>query len=386
MRGFPGPRSSPTVADGKVVTLGVDGVLSCYDAASGRMLWRKEDEFGGNVPMFYTASSPIVVDGLCIAQLGGDDEGGIVAFDLTSGDEKWRVAEDSPAYGSPVLMSVGGTNLVIVPTEKNLMALEATDGKVKWEIPYEQGGRYNSATPIVSGDTLILAGPGSGMSAIKLAMQDGKLKEEKVWSNRDNSVQFNTPVLKDGLLFGLSNGGQLFCINTAKPEATAWAVPIAKPAAAGDRQPRASANGRRRRLACEATFVQLAPAARRGSATSRRRRRPRPGEGFRGGEGRGEGRGFGGRGGRRGGARRRWRLRLDRRRRPGADGAFAGGRAGCVRADRRGVQRSGPLQSGRGRDVCLSGAGRERHLHQGSGSADAVDGGVNWSLTAALFE
>ena len=31
----PGPRSSPAVAEGKVVTLGVGGVLSCLDAATG---------------------------------------------------------------------------------------------------------------------------------------------------------------------------------------------------------------------------------------------------------------------------------------------------------------------------------------------------------------
>jgi len=34
--GFPGPRSSPTVADGKVVTLGANGILSCYEADSGK--------------------------------------------------------------------------------------------------------------------------------------------------------------------------------------------------------------------------------------------------------------------------------------------------------------------------------------------------------------
>src|SRR5579871_6764749 len=47
--GFSGPRSSPAVADGKVVTLGVRGVLSCYDAASGKMLWRKDD-YRGAIP------------------------------------------------------------------------------------------------------------------------------------------------------------------------------------------------------------------------------------------------------------------------------------------------------------------------------------------------
>src|SRR5207248_694132 len=41
--GFSGPRASPTVTDGKVITLGVRGVLSCLDAADGKVLWRKEE-------------------------------------------------------------------------------------------------------------------------------------------------------------------------------------------------------------------------------------------------------------------------------------------------------------------------------------------------------
>jgi outer membrane protein assembly factor BamB len=37
---FSGPRASPAVADGKVVTLGIHGVLSCFDAGTGKKLWR----------------------------------------------------------------------------------------------------------------------------------------------------------------------------------------------------------------------------------------------------------------------------------------------------------------------------------------------------------
>src|SRR6266852_4831741 len=66
--GFSGPRSSPTVANGKVVTIGVRGMISCLDAASGKKLWRK-DEFQA-WPQFHPSSSPLIVDGLCIAQLG----------------------------------------------------------------------------------------------------------------------------------------------------------------------------------------------------------------------------------------------------------------------------------------------------------------------------
>ena len=83
-----GPRSSPTVTDGKVVTLGATGVVSCVDAATGMALWRKE-EFKG-VPRFFTSMSPIVVDGMAIAQLGGPGDGTTVAFDLASGNPKWK--------------------------------------------------------------------------------------------------------------------------------------------------------------------------------------------------------------------------------------------------------------------------------------------------------
>src|SRR2546428_9569647 len=38
-----GPRSSPTVAYAKVVTLGVRGTLSCPDTATGKEGWRKAD-------------------------------------------------------------------------------------------------------------------------------------------------------------------------------------------------------------------------------------------------------------------------------------------------------------------------------------------------------
>ena len=39
---YQGPRSSPTVAEGKVVAVGVMGIVNCYDAATGKKLWTKE--------------------------------------------------------------------------------------------------------------------------------------------------------------------------------------------------------------------------------------------------------------------------------------------------------------------------------------------------------
>src|SRR5205814_5836252 len=120
-------RSSPTVANGKVITLGVRGMLSCLDAGTGKKLWRKDD-FQGSYPKFHPSSSPLVLDGLCIAQVGGQGNGGMAAYDLASGDEKWKWTGDSPSYASPVLMTVGGAKLIVAETERKIVAVNATDG------------------------------------------------------------------------------------------------------------------------------------------------------------------------------------------------------------------------------------------------------------------
>jgi outer membrane protein assembly factor BamB len=225
---FSGPRSSPAVAGGKVVTLGVRGMLSCLDAATGKRLWRKDD-FPGAYPRFHPSSSPLIVDGLCIAQVGGQGNGGIVAYDLASGEPKWKWTGDGPAYGSPVLMSVGGARLVVALTDTKVVAVNAADGKLAWETPFAVQGRgYNAATPIVDGPTVIFTGSGRGVKAVRIEKGGDGFAGKELWSNAEKSVQFNTPVLKDGLLFGLTQGNELFCLN-ARNGQTAWSAPVSKP-------------------------------------------------------------------------------------------------------------------------------------------------------------
>ena len=217
----PGPRSSPTVADGKIVTIGVGGILSCVDAAKGKMLWHKDD-FSGAWPRFYTSSSPLVTGGLCIAQLGGESNGGIVAYDLATGNEKWKWTGDGTAYSSPVLLTVGGTKMVVTLTPKKIVGIGVTDGKLLWEVPFPvQGRAYNAATPIVDGATVIYAGSGRGTKAVKIEKTADGFAAKELWSNPDNAVQFSSPVLKGAQIYGISQAGVLFCLD-AKDGKTLW--------------------------------------------------------------------------------------------------------------------------------------------------------------------
>jgi outer membrane protein assembly factor BamB len=241
-RGFAGPRASPTVVDGKVITLGVRGTLSCLDANGDqpKVLWYNED-YADSWPMFYTSSSPIVVDSLCVAQLGGDRDGVVAAFDLNTGKEKWKWEGDGPAYASPVVLDMNGQKVIVAVTNRYLVAL-STDGKELWKTSYSQG-RYNAASPIISGDAIIIAGPSSGITAVKLVKKDDKFGTEELWKNRDNSVQFSTPVVRDGWLYGLSGLNSLFCLSTTSgSDKTAWNAPLGGSAETGrprENQPQA---------------------------------------------------------------------------------------------------------------------------------------------------
>ena len=222
--GHGGPRSCPVVANGKVVTLGVTGILSCFDASTGKLLWQKSD-FKGSFPRFHTAMSPIVVDELCIAQLGKENEGAVVAYDLSNGTQKWKWDAEGPGYASPVLVTVGDTKMIVAETAKSIIGLAVKDGQLLWQEPYApQGMAHNAATPIVDGQTVIFCGQGRGARALKIEKQGDKFAAKEVWSNPENSVQFNTPVLKNGLLFGLSQRGNFFCIN-AETGKTEWTDP-----------------------------------------------------------------------------------------------------------------------------------------------------------------
>ena len=58
----PGPKSTPTFADGRLFTLGMSSIVTAWDAATGKELWQKPA--GPVQPNFHTAMSPLVDGGI----------------------------------------------------------------------------------------------------------------------------------------------------------------------------------------------------------------------------------------------------------------------------------------------------------------------------------
>jgi outer membrane protein assembly factor BamB len=217
----PGPRSTPAVANGKVVTFGVSGILSCLDASSGKIVWRKENPTKA-VPQFFTGMSPLIVDGVCIGHVGTKDNGQVLALDLNTGNEKWKWSGDGPAYASPSIMTTGGQKHIIVQTEKNLMALNFTDGKVLWQVAAIPAQRfYNCSSPYIDGNKIYYTGQGTGIKAIEVTRQGDQYITKELWSNTEVGAKWNTPVLINGFLYGFSDQKRIYCVNASNGQ-TGW--------------------------------------------------------------------------------------------------------------------------------------------------------------------
>lgn len=217
----PGQRSTPAISEGKIVTFGVSGILTCLDAATGKVLWKKENPENA-VPQFFTGMSPIIADGLCIVHLGTKDKGMVAALDLATGSEKWKWEGDGPAYASPSLMIVDKLKHIVVQTEKNLLALSLSDGKLLWQVPTPVLQRfYNSPSPYINGEIIYYTGQGSGTKAIQVLKEGGKYITKELWSNPEIGAKWNTPVLKDGFLYGFTDQRRIYCID-ASTGRTAW--------------------------------------------------------------------------------------------------------------------------------------------------------------------
>jgi outer membrane protein assembly factor BamB len=211
--GHPGPRSTPAVAEGKICTVVVGGVVSCLDAINGKVVWRKDTK---SWPQFYTSASPIIVDGKCIAYVGKGGKGEIVSFDPASGEEKWKWPGDGPPYGSPVLLTVENTKQLVSPTDKSVVGISLADGKLLWQVAF--GGKAyqnHSNTPIIDGQTVIYSGPQAeaGTIALNVEKKGDSYAATEVWKKKEAATPYITPVLKDGLLFGVSSGRKFYCMD-----------------------------------------------------------------------------------------------------------------------------------------------------------------------------
>jgi outer membrane protein assembly factor BamB len=217
-----GPKSTPVFSNGRLYSIGMTGIVTAFDAASGKQLWQKPGS--SNVPTYTSHSfSPLVDRGLVIFHVGGHNQGAITAFDVNTGDVKWSWSGDGPGYGSPIVAELDGTRQIVTITQGKIVSLDPATGMLLWERPYLSSNSTNAVTPVLYGRTLIVSGNGGPTMAFTVKKQNDQWVTENVWENADVPYRLSNSVLVGDVLFGLTNrnSGQYFSLD-AKTGKTLW--------------------------------------------------------------------------------------------------------------------------------------------------------------------
>ncbi|VTS03502.1 PQQ-binding-like beta-propeller repeat protein [Tuwongella immobilis] len=209
-----GPKSTPVVHDGMLITLGISGTLSAWDAKTGKQLWqqRTQDRFPLSSPLYGTAMSPLIVDGRLIVHLGGNDRGSLEAIDPTSGKPIWTASTEGPAYASPIVATLAKQRQLVAFTQQSLLGIDLLTGKSLWKLPYTTGYTQNSVTPVVANEQLIFSGYQNPLVSYRLEATGTRLTPRQVWSNSQLPLYMSSPILTRDRLFGFTqrNSGKLF--------------------------------------------------------------------------------------------------------------------------------------------------------------------------------
>ena len=223
-----GPHATPLVIGDRLFTLGGMAVLSAWNAQTGALVWRKDYSTSVDTSKMFTgtAASPLADGGSVIVQVGSDVKGGrVIALDPQTGAERWTWTGKGPGYASPVVVTVGGVKQIVTMTNGSIEGIDAKTGASLWSVPFPDEWHENIVTPIWTGTHLIVSGTRAGTHAYTLRQAAGKWQAAGGWKNAEVAMYMSTPVLADGVIYGLSSKkkGQVVAMDAATG-ALKWAT------------------------------------------------------------------------------------------------------------------------------------------------------------------
>lgn len=220
--GYVGPRSTPTIHNGRVYANGGSGRFRCVDGATGDVLWA-HDLFAENgmdqetaekaVP-WGRAGSPLIVDDKVVVPVGGPSDGPyvtMIAFNADTGVEVWRAEGYQISYASPQLLTLADVRQIVSVNQDYISSHSVTDGTRLWEHPWNGKSNSNaSASQAVQvGDNQVYASKGytvgSELFEVTPAAK-GEWDTETIWTSRTLKTKFTNVSMRDGYAYGLDDG------------------------------------------------------------------------------------------------------------------------------------------------------------------------------------
>jgi outer membrane protein assembly factor BamB len=203
-----GPKATPLYFEGRIFTQGISGIVSAFDAASGRRLWNTKEP--AEHPFYSAASSPAGDSGLMLVHPGNYEA--LTAYDIHDGTVKW-VAGDGGFFMSPLIVTLEGTRQVVTATQSAVIGVSLPDGRLLWRHPWNDGGTGGSMPVAFEGAVIVAAD--TGVTALRPSRRAETWVVETVWQTTEVATYLSNPVVVGDTVFGFSkrNSGQFFAVD-----------------------------------------------------------------------------------------------------------------------------------------------------------------------------
>jgi outer membrane protein assembly factor BamB len=203
-----GPRATPTIADGRVYSLGASGSLTCLDLQSGREVWSRDVliDNDANRPEWGMSSSPLIVGQVVVVQLGRQGIS-LAAYDRATGEPAWRAGHDQGSYSSPTVATITGREQLLIINQTSVAGHDPADGSLLWREEWsEPGERVTPPLQIADDLLLVSAGYGAGSRLLRIVPAADRYSVQEVWRSPRLKSKFASMILHEGVVYGLDDG------------------------------------------------------------------------------------------------------------------------------------------------------------------------------------
>ena len=202
-----GPRSTPTLRNGRVYTLGATGILNVLEAHSGSIVWSRNAASDANVkvlPWGFT-SSPLVFGDIVIVALSGK----LAAYDAASGKSLWFGPDGGNSFSSPHLITIDSVSQVLLMSQSGAMSVNPANGKPLWKYSWPLDDRILQPA-VISNNELLLAGEAKGVCRISVTHTQGEWAVKPLWTSTEMILNFNDFIINKGHAYGF-DGPRIAC-------------------------------------------------------------------------------------------------------------------------------------------------------------------------------
>ena len=216
---------TPYIEEGRVyIHFGAYGT-ACLDTTTGKKIWERRDlecdHFRG------PGSSPVVYNGLLYLTFDGFDFQYITALDKLTGKTVWRRdrnvdfgttdGDAKKAYSTPLLIQLGGRELLISPFASATIAYDPKTGEPVWTVRH---GGMNAAGRPLFGNGLLYVNTADGPNPLVAISPKGKgdITENIVWRSNKSIPKRPSQILVGDLMFMMNDSGVASCIDAKTSE------------------------------------------------------------------------------------------------------------------------------------------------------------------------